>query len=311
MPIKESPLAAEIKDTSPLSPWELSDYELRTFLEIEDRLRDGQATGRREQHLERRDLHFAYAEDRYPRVLLLDGGRGTGKTSLLLTLVRRWNQHPERGKRELNEEYRQRYLEFCTRTNRPVNEMTALCPDFVRALRILDFDPLPPGMPLTAGIIQSWRPLVDKYQQIAMQAQDSGDGESGTLLDRWHELFRVAAIGWTAIPRAGGLVEQVLDREEQVGDWQALGQGWREFIYAVIDFSVKHPEACKLPDNPVFVIMIDDVDLQVGRVRELLPALRLLYHPNVFFLVAADQLHMLDMLRLDFLGQQSEIARSV
>ena len=50
--------------------------------------------------------------------------------------------------------------------------------------------------------------------------------------------------------------------------------------------------------------MIDDVDLQVKRIRELLPALRMLYHPNVFFIVAADRRHMVDMLELDFQGQQ-------
>jgi hypothetical protein len=302
--VKESPLAEEIKDTSPLAPGELSDDELQTILEIEERLREGQIVGRKPPS-ERSNLPLAYAEERYPRVLLLDGGRGTGKTSLLLTLVHRWNPP----KRKLDDADKRRFMEFCKRTPRGYDEATALGPDFVRALRILDFDPLPPDMPLTAGIIQSWRPLVDKYQQIATLVQDHDDEESETLLDRWHELFRVAAIGWTAIPRSGGIVEQVLDREEQVGDWQALGQRWRKFIDAVIDFSAKHREECKLPNNPVFVIMIDDVDLQVGRVRELLPALRLLYHPSVFFVVAADRLHMIDMLRLDFLGQQNKIAR--
>jgi hypothetical protein len=55
--------------------------------------------------------------------------------------------------------------------------------------------------------------------------------------------------------------------------------------------------------------MIDDVDLQVGRIRELLPALRLLYHPRVVFLVAADRQHMIHMLKLDFFGQQNELAK--
>jgi hypothetical protein len=55
--------------------------------------------------------------------------------------------------------------------------------------------------------------------------------------------------------------------------------------------------------------MIDDVDLQVTRVRELLPALRMLYHPRVLFLVAADRHHMVEMLKLDFQGQQNKTAK--
>jgi hypothetical protein len=60
----------------------------------------------------------------------------------------------------------------------------------------------------------------------------------------------------------------------------------------------------------VFVIMIDDVDLQVYRIRELLPALRTLYHPNVFFIVAGDRHHMMDMLELDFQGQQRRLGET-
>jgi hypothetical protein len=56
--------------------------------------------------------------------------------------------------------------------------------------------------------------------------------------------------------------------------------------------------------------MIDDVDLQVHRIRELLPALRMLYHPNVFFIVAGDRGHMLDMLELDFQGQQRKLGET-
>ena len=100
----------------------------------------------------------------------------------------------------------------------------------------------------------------------------------------------------------------MLDRQEQVGEWQRLGQSWHEFVTKVIACGrcVKDPH--KLRGEPVFVIMIDDVDLQVERIRELLPALRLLYHPNVAFLVAAHWEHLVDTLKLDFLGQQNRLA---
>ena len=64
----------------------------------------------------------------------------------------------------------------------------------------------------------------------------------------------------------------------------------------------------QLPLNVTFVLIIDDVDLQVARIRELLPAIRLLSrHHSVWFLVAGDSKHMLDMLHADFLGQQLKL----
>jgi len=94
----------------------------------------------------------------------------------------------------------------------------------------------------------------------------------------------VAALGWSAIPQPSGLIEQLLDREEQVKDWQRISDDCRA-CRAVLDRGkcIQGPD--KLPEDTVFVIMIDDVDLQVTRVRELLPALRLLYHPRVSFLL--------------------------
>jgi len=199
-----------------------------------------------------------------------------------------------------------------TRTGSGVSPQSAdgygQAPTYVRVIRILDFDPLPPGMPLLAGIIQALRPLADRYDPPALFADDNFNDAGDTLLDLWRRLFRVAALGWSAIPQPSGLIEQLLDREEQVKDWQRISDDWQGFVGAVLDRGkcIQGPD--KLPEDTVFVIMIDDVDLQVTRVRELLPALRLLYHPRVFFLVAADQLHLVDMLKLDFLGQQNELA---
>jgi len=99
-------------------------------------------------------------EERYRRVLLLDGGRGTGKTSLLLTLVRKWRV-------DAGVDRATGLTKASTRTGSGVshNPPTAYgqAPTYVRVIRILDFDPLPPGMPLLAGIIQALRPLADRY----------------------------------------------------------------------------------------------------------------------------------------------------
>lgn len=269
------------RDTRPLSRDELAPIQVQMIREIEGRITeirsvDKQPTGAHEVG------PWARAIKRHRQVLLLDGDRGTGKTSVLVTLVRRWNA-PD------SDAYDATLGEH---------------PGFIRVLPILDFDPLPPGLPLAAWIIQAWRPLVNHFDSLAEVPPNDRDDEN-TLLDHWKRLFNIAATGWSDIPQGGGQVGQVLDRQEQLRDLQHLSAEWGNFVDKVIAFGKRLPKGAKaLPSDPVFVIMIDDVDLQVRRVRELLPALRLLYHASVVFLVAADREHLVDMLALDFLGQQ-------
>ena len=104
---------------------------------------------------------------------------------------------------------------------------------------------------------------------------------------------------------APGLMDQVLDRQEQVKDWKLLDQQWREFVEEVLKRGKCLQTPHRLPLDATFVLVIDDVDLQVERIRDLLPAIRLLSrHHSVWFLVAGDSKHMQDMLYADFLGQQ-------
>jgi hypothetical protein len=278
------------KETGPLSWEQLSDDERQTIHEIDRRLDEVQQQAA--QLLEDDDKsHVANDEDGYPlakpeqlyeRVLLIDGGRGTGKSSLLQTVIQRW-------------------------TDEKKQQEDPGIPTFVKPF-YLDFDPLPHKMPLMAGIVQAWKRLSKYYDKSSGKSEECDD-ENPTLEDRWHALFHVAAVGWSDTPHEHGLVEQVLNREDQVQNWHHLKDEWKHFINKLIKVGrcAKDPKY-KITDTPVFVIAIDDVDLQVERMRELLPALRNLYHPNVVFIVAADKAHMVDMLQYSFLGQQRRLA---
>ena len=292
-------------DTGPLTLDQLSEEELSTIVSIEYQLKmkhvgDSMVPGNSKPYL-------APVQVRSPQVLLLDGARGTGKTSLLLTMAHLWsiggNCDAER-RDHTADQYRQEIGKIKDRLQRPHD---GKLPEHLHPLRILDFDPLPPQMPLIAGIIQAWQPLAEKYDELSRRPVECDD-EGATLQDRWDKLFRVATVGWSPVPLAKGLLEHVLDRQEQVSEWQRLGHSWYEFVTKVIACGKCLKDPHKLRGEPVFVIMIDDVDLQVERIRELLPALRLLYHPNVAFLVAAHWEHLVDTLKLDFLGQQNRLA---
>ena len=252
--------------------------------------------------------YLAPVQVRRPQVLLLDGERGTGKTSLLLTMAHWWNIHdgcsvqrPDRA----GAQYQSRVERL---SDRLPFKPACTTPTHIHPLRILDFDPLPPQMPLIAGIIQAWQPLAKEYDTLSRRPEEECDGEVKTLEDQWANLFRVAAVGWSPVPAAKGLLEYVLDRQEQLSDWQRLGQSWQEFVRKVITRGKCLKDHDQLVGEPIFVIVIDDVDLQVERIRELLPALRMLHHPNVAFLVAADWEHLVDTLKIDFLGRQNRLA---
>ena len=250
--------------------------------------------------------YLASVQVRSPNALLLDGARGTGKTSLLLTMAHRWITGSNcEFKRNASSDTRINARENSIENARSTFRETI--PHRIHPLRILDFDPIPKQMPLIAGIIDAWRPIVVAYDEMIGFPTDFDD-EGEKLEDRWEKLFRAAAVGWSAVPATKGLLEQVLDRQEQVRDWQGLGQRWHQFVTEVIKCGKRLEEPHRLVDDPVFVIMIDDVDLQVERIRELLPALRLLYHPSVSFLVAADWDHLVDTLKTDFVGQHNRLA---
>ena len=291
-------------DTSPLTLEQLSDQELAIILSIERQLEIKQA-GASNQHKDAKP-YLAPVQVRHPQVLLLDGARGTGKTSLLLTMVHRWNVYDDCDV-ERHDYHKEQYKNRVKRIKNLHFEHVLTIPSHVHPLRILDFDPLPPQMPLIAGIIQAWHPLAKTYDELSRRPADSDDSGE-TLEDQWNKLFRVAAVGWSPVPTAKGLLDQVLDRQEQVSEWQRVGHSWHEFVANVIKCGRSLKDPHKLVGEPIFVIMIDDVDLQVERIRELLPALRLLYHSNVAFLVAADWDHLVDTLTIDFLGQQNRLA---
>ncbi len=286
------------KDTGPLQPEQLSAYEVKVILDIEDRLREVCRVDAPEEPKKDALHYLSMPLNRSPRVLLLDGDRGTGKSSLLFTLAERWRLG-------ITESSSAKDI-FIAEYDKRQSGLGSL-PDYIRTLPLLDFDPLPPGVPLIGAILQAWRPLVEEYDHLSGKLEDCAL-EASSLMDEWHRLFQFAVNAWTDKPGGKNLIEQILDREEQAKDWQRFREQWRSFVNKVFAEGKCLKVPHKLTATTVFVSMIDDVDLQVERVRELLPALRMLYHPRVVFIIGAHQDHMLDMLELDVFGRQNKLA---
>lgn len=230
--------------------------------------------------------------NRSGRVLVLNGDRGTGKTSLLMTLLKEWKDARRRDPPPPEPSFAEVALR-------------------VRALPVLDFDPLPEAMPLHGWLLQPWRHLAELADRRMPASAGYGDGQIATLRERWHNLFETATIGWSKVPPDGrGVVERALDYELQSSGWLELRSQWHSFVAELLSALCllnDDENALPLPTNSVLVVPIDDVDLQVLRLPELLHAIRLLHHPRVVYLLTADVEHMKEVLELEFQGKHRKL----
>lgn len=265
-------------DTRPIPLDELtSDLRLgvRRLLDILNAVRDDNRRRASRQRCDEQPWATVDAGRTY-RIVMIDGSRGTGKTSLLLTLLQNW--HPAQPS---NDSQQPRLF-----TEDDVK---------VRALPPLDFDPHPAGLHAFAAIALAFERVaeyVDKQRPAARNGK--------TLRDRWAEIHKSALIGWT-----DGAVEHLLRSDldafvvdEQDGHlaWHRLGERWTVFI----DDLLKHLVDCgQIPPDGVLVFPIDDLDLHPAMAGQLLLAIRLLRHDRLVFLLNGDISHLKDVLAIE------------
>ncbi|WP_434046485.1 MULTISPECIES: hypothetical protein [Sorangium] len=228
-------------------------------------------------------------ERRTGRVLFIDGPRGAGKTSFLLTLLKRWTAQP----------------------NQTSDYGDAHCSSNLRVfLPVLDFDPLPRGMPLHGWLLEPWRKHAREPEPGSKPGADAARLGSGDLSELFADLFERAVIGWTPAHTEGkGVVDKALAYQERASGWLETTETWNKFVGAMAcRESGCSGERCKRSHRFVFVIAIDDVDLQVEHLPQLLHAIRLLHHPNVAYVLTGNYEHLRFALLLDYLRRHEQQA---
>ena len=270
-------------DTGVLPPEILTEEEKEILHGINDLLKQVHKHSRRSGNESRRRKESVWAKperDRKNNVIMIDGGRGAGKTSLLLTLLEGW--------------LRPEFFKSIKQQEKEFKEMRKI----VRALHPIDFDPLPPDLPIYNWIIQAFHPLV---QEVAGKStvgfmEPSGREEiDDTLSGEYQALHIAAAVGWTT-----GLLRQelrdiddfLLWQNEQQLNWQTLQRKWEKFLDRLLQklenaSPSNHDE--KLSQGGVIVLPIDDLDLQAKRTSELLLAVRVLRHDRLAYLLTGDR----------------------
>lgn len=230
------------------------------------------------------DSIWGTAVPKLNNVILLDGERGVGKTSLMLTLINALSNPEEWNKEECNDNY----------------SLPGGIDGSVRVMRQIDFDPLPPDLPIYSWIIQAFHPMVTKVinsnpdMSVNIFEDDSFGEKNDSIAVQHGKLRQTATVGWTT-----GLLKNQLGKDaaeilmwqqEQQMDWQHLQKLWHKFIDKLLEQleNSDHCDHLPLPRNCLIVLPIDDLDLQVTRTRELLLALRVLRHNRLVYLLTGD-----------------------
>lgn len=225
-------------------------------------------------------------EQRKNHVFLLDGGRGSGKTALLVTHLSVWAWGVRR------EESRQ------TTENAPdKNLQDALQPlGQIVPVGLLDLQPLPESANLLAYVVTRFKRIVEAIESCTghegtRAAWHAAGPEALQSATEWQNFLNAAAAGWDGAltNRRAHADPATFAVEFEQAEEQRLDvvSSFRRFIDALV---ADYPRIGRLPKNkpPLFVLGIDDADMNVAKSAELLDIVRTLWHPRLAFLLTGD-----------------------
>jgi hypothetical protein len=204
-------------------------------------------------------------DERRSNSFLIDGPRGTGKSSLLLTALQTWRDawpQPNRAR---------------TR-KRPADPL----PRAVLPLPILDLSTLEPGVTLDLLLAARLRSLV---VELDRGAASGAHDQQRTIEDDWDTFVALAAGQGAGREVLGG--GSALERAEDLRRLATEGIHRADHLGRLMRALRKAAEV-QWGVDLLLVVTVDDADVQPARVDELLRTLRVLHHPRLVFVVAGD-----------------------
>lgn len=286
-------------DTRPIPLHDLTEHAWRTLRDILDRLNEI-----RDENNTRGDDDGAKGDVRGPwatvdparayRVIMLDGQRGTGKTSMMLTLIAEWNRRQARG--GPHRQSRDGKL-------KEAGERFLLEPGDVgvRVLSQLDFDPHPEHLHPYAWLVLAFHRVVD-WLDCQRRNRQRDDPTRASLHETWRNLYEQALTGWDAqVQRArmatdiDGFIASSLESHR---GWHRLKESWREFVDRLLE---ELREERQLDPDGLLILPIDDLDLHPTLAGGLLRALRLMHHSRLVFLLTGHHAHLRDVFARELL----------
>lgn len=224
--------------------------------------------------------------DKRNRVILISGKRGAGKTSALLHLVDRWNhrwrnrgEEPGRASTDAND----------------VFDDVGVVP-----LRLIDLYPIPPATHLLMHIVEVIAAAIPEPMSARSERRDRSLYAEAVPLpsrQRWRTLVRALATGWdqnSSQSRRGQLDPEAYAYELEEAERERLELhpthgAFARFIDALCDDFREHHGFPIGRRKPLFVLGIDDADMNPQRAQELLQVLQLLVHPRLVFVLTGER----------------------
>jgi hypothetical protein len=224
------------------------------------------------------------------RSVLIDGVRGSGKTTVLLDLLQHWSALL-RGEEGLLKEVDDRRC----------------C---IVPVPIIDLHPLPDGANLAMlllarihSVSEAMSPLPTKTRPAQGTWLTDAAGVDPDDVDRKWQSLVTAVAGWMGGAEQRRLSvpaeEFALELAEQTLAGQGVERCFRDYVDQLLT-RLRLQLGKKKP--PLLVVPIDDADMSPQRAAELLELLRSLYHSRVLFLLTGDSDLFLTALRGYYLG---------
>lgn len=234
--------------------------------------------------------------DRRSNVLVIDGARGTGKSTVLLSVV-----------------------QACVRTlvgaKRREHEFEHAVP---LVTSVIDFVVVSDETPVLSLFVQSFERLVKSLLDLSTERgrrrryDDDAENEHSQLEATWFNLQRIAAHRARRAPGQPTLGEEAtVLLSEQAGAFLELDDVLGEFLRELESAWKRAHGTEQDKGRMVVVVPIDDADAHEARCVQLVKLLRGIYHPQLVFVLAADLAvvrHMLnDHFVCQFVSRPSEV----
>ncbi|WP_437999634.1 hypothetical protein WMF26_06675 [Sorangium sp. So ce185] len=219
-------------------------------------------------------------------VVLLDGGRGSGKTALLVTHIAVWS---------FGVRHEGARVGIDGAPDKELQEALAPLGRIV-PVGLLDLQPLPQAANLLVYVATRFKRIVEAIEMStghdgARAPWHAAEPEGLKSATEWRSFLQAAAAGWDGSlegRRARSDPETYAVELEQAEEQRLdVISSFRRFIDALV---ADYAHVGRLPRDkpPLFVMAIDDADMNVSRSSELLDIVRTLWHPRVVFLLTGD-----------------------
>jgi hypothetical protein len=282
----------------------LSNSQKRAFEQIVELLAEA-VSDVKERNQSEAQTHFPVIDaDRKSRTVMISGDRGTGKTSLMLTL----QQAITKSISDDNPIDR-----FGDRTKKDLLKIR----NRVVWLEPLDMEHSSKSTNLFVSILARIDDAISNGLQSSESEKDHNypygisvnpiPGRDDILMDL-RRLQVDASIAWEGnlIARSPNLDSDAYATEVQRAERARMKMNSR-FRKLLDDIATKIPWGQSIK-NPIFVLAVDDFDLNPGRCLDILKLIRSLNVPRLFTIVLGDEEVAEEVFRLDLQGDMSRIA---